>query len=382
MRIGIDCRELSSQRSTPAGVAMYIHSLVRALMELPGSNEFVFFVRPGSSEKLNEVQQPNVTVVECPEEHPRMWWHWKLARFFDRFHCDVIHGTAGSLPLTFYGPSAVTIHDLAIYEHPEWFPDGQAFSTRVVIPSTLKRADQLIAVSHSTQDQLHRIFPFTKRKTRMIYEGGPTDPLESDFGKQTIRPSVTELLNSSLPYLLFVGTLEPRKNIVQLVAAFDQLLDRHPDFRNIQLVIAGAWGWKSDAIRRAVVDANWGSQIRVLGYVSHTEKWQLLKHATIVTYPSLWEGFGLPILEAFRARVPVITSSVSSMPEVGGKGALYVDPANLEELIQSMENLLDSSRLREKLVNAQSQRLTSFSWKTAALETMKVYQSVARKHRK
>lgn len=380
MRIGIDCRTiLNPDASNQAGISHYTFFLVKTLLEVGAAHEWVLFFDESMRDKAKAFEDGNVEHVFVEPPKGRFFHHLQFTKIVRAQQCDVFHGPANMLPLRYKLPSVITIHDLAILRHPEWFPGGQDFSTKVLLPRSVKRAAKIIAVSKSTQKELRELFPRSKGKTHVVYEG--VEPATKEVRARGWS-GMRKKFGIGDDYILFVGTLEPRKNCVQLIEAFDELLERCEELRNYQLILAGGWGWKHDGIRRAVMNAAWGNNIKVLGYVDADVKQQLYQQAALFVYPSLWEGFGLPVLEAMANGAPVITSNVASLPEVGENAAEYVEPGDAQALSETIEHVLLSNRKRAAMIRKGVRQASKFSWEKCAISTLKVYEAVARKHRR
>ncbi len=386
MRIGIDARTLLDPASgEKAGIGYYTTSLVGALVHAYPRDEFVLFVdhrTPSVVEGFRVL--PQVRVVELPwSRHkgrlPFAYSHVIVAQALRRASLDVFHSPAYSIPLQYRQPSVVTVHDLAIYRHPSWFPSGQRFATRVVVPRSVRAASRVIAVSQSTADDVCRRFHVARERVVVVPEGRPAVSRVAAADAAAVR----ERLRVGDDYLFFVSTLEPRKNVERLVRAFDAFMDEHYEqHRSLQLVIAGAKGWKHEPIIRAIAHARWSSHIRVVGYVSQEEKMAVMRDALCMVFPSLWEGFGLPVVEALSLGVPVLTSSVSALPEVAGPGAVYVRPDSIQSIADGLTEMLRSAQQRRVLGRLGKEHVKQFTWERAARETHAVYRAVVDEHKK
>lgn len=382
MRIGIDCRTfLHPARGERAGVGQYTTHLVESLVKQYPRDAFVLFFNHHVTESpfLEHFRdRKNVRTVFFPVPHykkylPLGYAHVIVARIIAKMQCDVFHAPAYVLPLRYRGASVITVHDLAIYKHPEWFPSGQRFSKEVLVPTSLSKARRIIAVSQATKNMIIETFGTTPTRIDVVYEGvaAPSRILASRAR------AVAEQFQLAPRFFLFIGTLEPRKNLEFLVRAFGDLLEQtYPRFRDVQLVIAGAKGWNFEPIFRAISHSPQSSNIRVLGYVSEEEKNVLLQQALAFVFPSLWEGFGLPVLEAMRVGTPIITSRVSSLPEVGGDACLYIHPRRKKTLESGMQMLLTRPAKRKQLSERGVARAKAFTWQRCAKETHAVYDKI------
>ncbi len=385
---------LSAETGELAGTAHYTYELVRHLLDFRDrisgipeirSLKFVLFFdgrysRDTISVLYRDRILPNVETVFLPVSRlPLLSSHFYLARALRRAKLDVFHSPAHPLPLFYRGKMIWTVHDLAIYDHPEWFPKGlrKWFATRVTVPRGMRRAVKLIAPSESTKRDIIRIFNVPEKKIVVIYEGATEINQNAKIEDQNDNAKFKN-------YFLFIGTIEPRKNLVRLIDAFIR-------FRNAEvgplataaaargptsLILAGASGWKNDDVFMAIERANvklGKESVQYLGYVSEEEKIALLKNATAFVWPSLYEGFGLPVLEAMAVGVPVITSNVSSIPEITGDTAVLVNPENIEEIVSAIDRVVRDEALRDQLKTRGLERAKQFTWEKTARETLAVY---------
>jgi glycosyltransferase involved in cell wall biosynthesis len=375
MRIGIDCRTiLNPKLGEQAGVGHYTYYLVKSLIKHDKKNEYVLFF-DWRFRNMKEFEQKNVTVKNFPFSQynkflPFAYSHMLISAYLMKSGLDVFHSPISSLPLTYSKKSIVTVHDLAIYKNPAWFP-SQIFSTKLLVPRSLRSADKIIAVSESTRKDLKEIFNVPAKKVKVIYEG-------AQVKKIPVRSKNDSLKRFKLwsKYILFIGTLTPRKNIIALLRAYKQILSWEPGFSEYQLVLAGAKSFKSEEIFDEIKDLKLNKQIKYLGYITHNQKIELMKKATCFTFPSSYEGFGLPVLEAMVLGTPVITSDISSLPEVAGKAALLVNPEKEQEIAKALKKLLSDKKLQARLTKSGLEQAKKFSWDKCAQETIKVYESV------
>lgn len=382
MRIGIDCRViLDPAAGEGAGVSHYVHHLVENLVAGDGDDEFVLFFDNHAAAAARHALargRPNVTIRMLPFQAfkkylPFVRGHMIVASAFGREGLDVLHGPANVLPLFYRGRSVVTVHDLAVYDHPEWFPTvlpgSRSFSTRVVVPSSVARARRVIAVSERTREDVMRIFGQDKPKIDVVYEG--VDPAVAS-------PNAAEILTRhglrAGKYVLFLGTVEPRKNVDVLARAFVRAASRIPE--DMTLVVAGADGWKFSDAAAALHDARkkiGEHRVRRIGYVPHADKPAVIAGAAAFAFPSSFEGFGLPPLEAMAHGVPVVASDVSSLPEVLGDAALLVPPRDDAALADALVRVLTDAELASGLVEKGRFRAGQLSWRRTARETLAVY---------
>jgi len=381
MRIGIDCRTiLNPDAGERAGVGHYTYHLVRHLIEHDQQNEYVlFFDYRMAREGTQEFTQPNVKIKFFPFSSygkflPFAYSHMLVSAALLKERLNVFHAPANVFPLVYPKKTIITVHDLAIFKHPEWFP-SQIFSTRLLVPRSLKRARHIIAVSQSTKCDLQDIFSVPSRKITVIPEAVDTKSLPLIDQDDDVR-SVYKL---PAKFLLFIGTIEPRKNLLVLFEAWHRLQQMRPEaVKGANLVIAGSLGHRGKDIIATIKQRRLNKSIRFLGYVSHNHKIRLIKAAQGFVFPSLYEGFGLPVLEALQLGTPVITSNTSSLPEVAGSAAILIDPTDVDALAMGMRDLLTKPVITKALIKAGKQQAQKFSWANAAAETLKVYEQIMR----
>ncbi|HNW09146.1 MAG TPA: glycosyltransferase family 1 protein [bacterium] len=426
MKIGIDCRTiLNPGAGEQAGVGHYTYYLVKSLLALNQDNIYVLFFDDRFKNKKEFSAYNNVIIRTFPfyqykKYLPVTYSQMLVSALLGREKLDVFHSPANTLPLPYDGKSVVTVHDLAIYKYPEFFPgkflNRQIFSTRVLVPRSLQKADRIIAVSKNTKTDIIEEFSVPEDKISVVYEGvishGKSCPNQADFAEVKKRYGISD------NYFLFLGTIEPRKNIISLIKAFRNLkLIYDSPAKDYQLIIAGAKGWKDQPVYEAIADANASilgikrrrsglerrrgfdvrtdsqkkkmgerrslddrrkqDPIKYIGYVPHADKLALLCRAVCFVFPTLYEGFGLPVLEAMSIGTPVITSNLSSLPEiVGSKSGLLIDPTKEAELIDAMQHILTDEGLRESLSISGHERAQEFNWNDCAQKTLEVYQSL------
>ncbi len=379
LRIGIDCRTMLNPVSGErAGVGHYTFHIVKALLEVDRVNEYVLYFDHRMPRAVTDnFEGANVSIRRLPFSRyskllPFAYSHLLLASWLTRDELDVFHATANVMPLSYNKPSVVTVHDLAIYEHPEWFPT-QIASTRLLVPQTLKKATRIIAVSQTTKKDLRDLFGVSAKKISVVYEAADTALLNLKDKKTNIR----EAYDLPKKYLLYVGTVEPRKSLTSLIQGWQRLtLMRPAALKDAALVIAGGVGYKGQDVLELLHTLN-SPTIKYLGYIPHNHKVLLMKNATAFVFPTLYEGFGLPVLEAMQLGVPVISTNISSIPEVTGTAATLVRPEDIEEIARAMRDVLTKPSMAKKMAAAGKKQAKKFSWTKAARETLRAYRDAA-----
>ena len=387
MKIGIDCRSiLHPEAGESAGVGHYVHHLVSALLQEDTRNEYVLFfdnhdVAAAKRELVGKDQRVTVRILPFRSFRralPFVYSHMVVSSVFERERLDLLHGPANVVPLFYRRPWIVTVHDLAIYDHPEWFPaggfGGQTFSKSVVVPHSVIHASRAIAVSRSTKNDIVRIFGSDERKIEVIYEGAELPKTTSDADAVLARHGV-----ATGEYLLFLGTIEPRKNIIAAIHAFVHAAKRSWLPERADFVIAGGRGWKDRPVFDAIGMANRElgdrrERVRYVGYVPHAEKHALVSSAGAFIFPSFYEGFGLPVLEAMAAGVPVIASDTEALAEVCGEAALLVAPTDEEGFAHAIHAVWNEHGVADRLRRLGRERAAAFTWSKTARETIAAYE--------
>jgi glycosyltransferase involved in cell wall biosynthesis len=358
LRVAVDGTPLLRPET---GMATYTRNILATMQKLGG--QFTTWM-PEADATTHLFGYPALRQIPGPRLIGR---HFRWPRRLRRSDYDVFFGPMGQLPLGGVGmPSVLTIHDLAIYIRPQWFPSGQPLSTRLVVPRSIERATHLVAVSECTARDIATLFDRAPADVTVIPEG-----VGAEF-----HPLPVDQLRAALPrfrlperFLLFVGTIEPRKNLETLLDAWAALPDR-PD-----LVIAGGWGWKHEAVRERV--ERLGEGIHLLGAVAPAELPALYNLAIALAHPSHYEGFGLTPLEAMACGTPVVCSDAASLPEVVGDAALLVDPDDVEGWTAALDRVLHDPGVAGDLRRRGILRAAELSWERAGSRTLRVLQATA-----
>jgi glycosyltransferase involved in cell wall biosynthesis len=359
LKIGIDARAAAEVR---AGGGRVVRELLRALAARDGdSHRFLLYARQEWDEgPLDERFQ--LRTITAPDP----WWHILAGRAATR-ECDVFLSTNSYLTVRFLRiPSVPIVYDLLAFD-PAMHPNRRsALIERVTLGPAMRRSTAVIAISQATAEALAARHPRTANLTTVALPGvAPTLSGELDPAEATKLPSGC--------FVLAVGTLEPRKNLPRLVDAYRalpvELQETHP------LVVVGALGWDTGKTLEAL--RSLGERCRMLGYVSDAALAELYRRCAVFCFPSLGEGFGLPVLEAMAAGAAVLTSNCSSLPEVGGNAVAYADPARVDEIANQLESLLRDDARRSRLGEEARVRARQFSWGDFAESVLDVLERAA-----
>jgi len=370
MKIGIDISQLAFPGT---GVATYTRNLVENLLRIDKENEYVLFyssLRKDIKHAGLKIGKKRVELrnYKLPPLFLEFLWNRLHILPIEEFtgHLDIFH-TSDWLEPPAKCPKVTTVHDLAIFKYPETFsPRGGhniVSNLRRKLEWVKRESKVIIAVSENTKKDIVKILDIPSEKIKVIYEAG-----DEVFGKKsTLRgiENAKKKYGISGNYILAVGTLEPRKNLKRLIMAFSKVRRNS----SLSLVIAGnaGWGGELEGLQGKILG------VRFLGYVPKEDLAPLYAGAQCFVYPSLYEGFGLPILEAMASGCPVVTSNISSLPEVAGEMAVLVDPENIRDITEGIKEAITK---REEFIKKGFERAKEFSWEKTARQTLEVYQNL------
>lgn len=374
MRIGFDMRPFLKEET---GVGIYFKNLLFMLAKIDRINEYFLF----SSSLKDRFDPKNIPSfakkkfvdLRYPVKAVNFFWYrmgWPALDFFFKTELDLTHSPT-PLPLPTKGKKIITVHDLFFLDFPGMTDReaGRIFARR--FENSVRDADGIVAVSRFTAQQLVERFVLDREKIRVIHHGISLEEWEPG-GQEGLERTRASL---ALPadFLLFVGAHEPRKNLPNLIKTLKMVHDRH---RKIPLVLVGRKGLDSDNIRRTIQKLNLGTWVKMVGYVDEKELKNMYRLASVFVFPSLWEGFGIPLLEAMASGLPIVASRSSALPEIAEDAAAYVDPENPEDMAEQIIHVLEDKDLQKNLVSAGEKRVHVFSWEKAAAESLDFYKSV------
>ncbi len=377
MQIAVDARPLLAKQIS--GIPEYTGRLIDALTTAHPEVEWQLFYsswqqRPDNWLALGD--KPNVRW--CPLKYPNKLING-AAWLFDRPRLDkycpadiLLLPHFNFTPLTGQTPTVLTIHDLSFLRQPEFFSWRRRFwHASLHLQKLVNRANRIVAISEYTKHDLMELLAVPEEKITVIYSAANPafQPIAAN-DKRLIRCRQ----NYNLPqrFILSLATCEPRKNLVNIIRAYDNLRQRRPDLADCQLVIAGGQGWKQGAARTAWRQAINRQDIHWLGYLPAADLPALYNLASLIVYPSFYEGFGLPVLEAMASGRPVIAAAATALPEIAGSAAVLVDPADNLALSRAMEQVLINRQLAEQLAQAGLHQASQFSWQKTAEEYWKL----------
>ncbi|MBU1177685.1 glycosyltransferase family 4 protein [Patescibacteria group bacterium] len=376
MIIGVDIRPLSGGRHS--GVEEYTLNLLRHLFALDQKNKYKLFYNSfGQPDEVLELFRSYHNVEICQFRYPNKFFNFsckflswpridQLVKPVDLFFMPNMLFSAFSAECR----QVVTFHDLSYLFFPQFYSTKRRWWHRAVDPRHLaERAEKIIAVSNSTKIDLIDYFGVADDKVTVVHSGVDLTTTSEDL------TAVKRRYNLPAEFILHLGVIEPRKNVIGLVAAFEKIKAR----TNIphKLVLAGSPGWLYRKIYARVKKSPVANDIMLLGFIDHRHKSALYKLADLFVFPSFYEGFGFPTLEAMKYETPVVTSPISSLPEICGTAALYADPYDVNELAEVIQQGLQDKTLRKKLVTEGLKQVEKFNWEKSARETLAVFESLA-----
>jgi glycosyltransferase involved in cell wall biosynthesis len=375
VKIAIDTRRIRD-----FGVGTYIRNLLQALAAADSGHRYALICSPEDAPLFSHLPPAFEPVVYARRDSSRLD-HIALPRLIRRLRADVTHVPFHRVPLLLERPYAVTIHDLSslFYDDAEGFLHGaRTFRLR----RGLERAGGIIAVSGATRRDILNLVPDASERIRLIYNAPDPLFLGRDNADESERHRILERYQIRYPFLLYPGSIRPQKNIPRLIEAFAVArneLANHPDFHDLRLIIIGDEISRHPDVRRAVIHSRVEHCVRFLGFVPIETLRIFHALATAFVFPSLYEGFGLPPLEAMASGTPVIASSVSSLPEVVGGAAMLVNPENVFDIARGITEVLQSPELREELIIKGRIQASRFSWAQTATDVLRLYEDISGK---
>jgi glycosyltransferase involved in cell wall biosynthesis len=373
--IGIDYTAAYEQS---AGIGRYVRELVRALAGLDTATPYRLFVAGATWQRLPALPGPNFTwrpTRVTPLWFARLWHRLQLPlpveMFTGRVH--LFHATDFTLPPTLPGTrTLLTVHDLSFVRAPETTTSVLKAYLDAVVPRSVRRATHVLADSQATKDDLIALYGTPAEKITVLVGGVQPEfqPVTDLAQRAAVRQRYAI---PDQPYIFSVGTVQPRKNYARLIAALATL---GPAYEDIHLVIAGGRGWLEGPIYQAVRDHGMQERVHFIGFAHDEDLPALYSEAVCLAYPSLYEGIGLPVLEAMACGTPVLTSAISSLPEVAGDAAILVDPYRVEAIAEGLRQLLDDATLRAELVTRGLRQAARFTWEGAAQQLLGIYRQM------
>ncbi len=362
MKIAVNARFLLKGKLE--GIGWYSFEVLRRLVAMRPEDEFIFFFDRAYDEAFIFADNVSGVVVAPPARHPFLWYlwfEWAIPRQLKKYQADIFISPDGYCSLSTDTPTLMVVHDIAHHHFPEQVPFLVRSYYNYFVPRYLRKAKKILTVSEYTQSDIIKTYGIRPEKIR-VAPNGCRDSFQpiSDKQKKDIRSQFSE----GQPYFFYAGAVHPRKNVHRVITAFDQFKKRTKS--PIKLLIGGRFAWQTGPVKTAFNEATHQSDIHFPGYLEDEVLPLLTAAAIAMVYPSQFEGFGLPVLEAMQAGTPVITSNVSSLPEVCGDAGILVSPTDIEAISYAMEKVYTDKNLAREMSQKGLLRSQKFSWDQTA----------------
>ncbi len=362
MRIAVNTRLFLKNKLE--GIGWFAHETLSRIVRQHPEHEFIFFFdRPFDPSFVFE-QNVTPVVLQPQARHPFLyvlWCEWRIPRALKKYKADIYFSPDGLGSLRTKVPTCLVIHDLAYLHFPQFMDKMHLWHYTKYLPKYAHKAKRLVAVSHFTKQDIVQAYGIPEEKIDVVYNSAHEAYRPMDYAdKQEVKDKYT----AGEEYFLFTGALHPRKNIIHLLKAF--VLFKRRQKSKIKLVIVGRMAWQYKEIEEAQKKMPYKEDVVWTGYLNIEELARVTGAAYAMIFPSLFEGFGIPILEAMACGVPVLISDSSSMPEVGGTAALLFDPGQPEDIAAKMMQVYKDEHLRNKLIKVALERSREFSWDISA----------------
>ena len=362
MKIAVNTRFLLKDKLE--GIGWFTHEIFKRMVLNHPEDEFIFLFDRPYDERFIFADNITPIVVSPPARHPILWKIWfdiTVPRVLKRLQPDIFISTDGFASLKTKIPQITTIHDLAFEHYPEHLPFKFRYYLRKFTPKFARKVNHIITVSTFSKQDIQERYAIPADKISIIYNGAHKEykPLDSE----TIN-SIRKEFASGKPYFVFAGALHPRKNIETLLKAFEKFKTESKS--DMQLLLIGRFAWKSDGIKHLLVNHKYRDDIHHYDYMNVDKLSKIIGSAFALTFVSLFEGFGIPILEAIRCNVPSITSNKTSMPEVAGKTGLLINPESVTDIADKMIQITQDQDVRDALIANCQEQAGKFSWDRSA----------------
>jgi glycosyltransferase involved in cell wall biosynthesis len=371
MKFAVDAHAIG-QRLT--GNEVYVRNLLSGFASLDAESEFVTYLSVDDAAPW----VPSRFGKRRVSANPFVRLGHELSAKLREDRPDLLH-VQYTAPLGCPVPVVVSVHDVSFLEHPEFFPRARALQLRWSVNRTVRSASKILTLSEFSSASIQRAYRVSPDDIVVVPLASSQDfrPLHIDNAVDAVRTG----FQVPMPYILSVGDLQPRKNQIGLIKAFAELVKSFPQLRH-RLVFAGKETWFAPKVRQAARQSGVGDRIRFLGFVTDRDLLHLYNACDLFVFPSFYEGFGLPIVEAMACGRAVACSKTSAMPEVADGAAVLFDPYSTEQMTRAMSDLLRDAELRTRMERLGQQRAAHFSWQQSARKTLEVYYAVAERIRR
>jgi glycosyltransferase involved in cell wall biosynthesis len=362
MKIAVNARFLLKGKLE--GIGWFTHEIMRRVVNMHPEHQFVFFFDRPFDTSFLYAKNVEAVVLNPPARHPFLWWiwfEWAIPRALKKHQADIFISTDGFLSLRTQIPTLLVMHDLAFEHFPEHLPLKFRWYLRRFSPKFAKRANRIIAVSEYTRNDIVSTYGIESSKVDVIFNGANAHYRPLNFDEKTeIRAKYAE----GAEYFVFAGALHPRKNVVNLLEAFT--IFKKKQRSNMKLLIIGRYAWNAGEIEAKISNHPFKEDVIRYDYMQVEELSKVIGAAYGLVFVSLFEGFGIPVLEALKCRIPVIASDATSIPEVAGEAALYANTRDVQDIAEKMCLFYKDEHRRNQLINACDAQAAKFDWDRSA----------------
>ncbi len=366
MRFAIDAHAIGQHLT---GNEVYIRNLLHEFTTLDRASEFIAYI--STPEAVGEL--PPALKTRRVSANPYVRLGWQMSARLRRDKPALLH-VQYTAPISCPVPLVVSVHDVSFLEHPKFFSPARVFQLRQTVSRTIAQAARVLTPSEFSRSSIERHYPQARGKTVVVHNA--VSPRFRHGNREQARARMKARFGIDAPFLLNVGDLQSRKNQVGLIGAFENLIRLHPHLPH-HLVLAGQDKWDAPAVRQAAAKSVLANRIHLAGYVSDDELHMLYYACEVFVFPSFYEGFGIPILEAMACGCAVACSNLSAMPEVADGAAIFFDPRVESEMTRAIRDLVMDAELRARMQRLGLQRAAAFSWERAARSSLEVYYEIA-----
>ena len=376
MKIAIHAADLDHNRID--GTRVYLSNMLKNFGKLDQADSFLVYHRDSFNPHLAPPEFNNYFIKKI--SFPILWTQTRFAFEIFRDLPDVLWMPVHNMPLLRKKnlKVVVTIHDLAFKIFPGYFTKKDCLKLNKLSDMAIRNADHIIAVSHSTKNDILKFYPeISAEKISVVYHGFDGELFKQKFSDEYSDNLLRNYKLQTKNYILYVGAIQPRKNLKVLIEAFEKIKEESVSWRtDLKLVIAGSPAWKCNGIIEKISNSKFSSDIIITGNIKFEKISALYRNAKMFIFPSLYEGFGIPVLEAMASGIPVICAENSSLTEVGGEAALYFKTNDSQNLAECINRIVKDAEFERSLIQKGIKNVENFSWEKCAQETLEILHSV------